>query len=190
MAEKPNNFPTLETERLILRPLIRADTDFVFRHFSNPAVGQYLMDEPPIREYSQAEEIVQFYLDPSGKTHNRWIVMRKSDHKAMGTCGYHKWDRRYFRAEIGYDLSPDFWKQGYMAEALGEAISHGFEQLRLNRIEALVYVENERSMRLLQKLGFKKEGLLRDYFYLDGNFYDHYIYGLLKKDYIGATNGR
>lgn len=184
MTDKPNDFPTLETERLILRPLMRKDLDFVFQHFGNPAVTRYLLDEPPVSEYSQAEEIVQFYADPIGKTHNRWILICKSDQKPIGTVGYHKWDKRYFRAEIGYDLSPDIWGQRYMTEALRKVLWHGFEHMGLNRIDALIYVENIRSIRLVQNLGFRMEGLLRDYFYLNGKFHDHYIYALLKKDYL------
>lgn len=188
MADEINYFSTLETERLILRQLLRDDTDFVFQHFGNPAVTQYLLDEPPVTEYAQAEEIVQFYAEPKGKAHNRWKLILKSNKQPIGTVGYHKWAKRYFRAEIGYDLSPDFWRQGYMSEALHAVLSHGFEHMELNRIDALVYVENERSIQLLQKLGFKQEGLLRDYFYLDGKFYDHYIFALLKKDYVSEAN--
>lgn len=183
MADKINYFQTVETERLILRHLMREDTDFVFQHFGNPRVTQYLLDEPPVTEYSQAEEIVEFYTEPNGKTHNRWILIRKSDQQPVGTVGYHKWVKRYFRGEIGYDLSPDYWGQGYMSEALHAVLSHGFELMGLNRIDALVYIQNKRSIQLLQKLGFKQEGLLRDYFYLDGKFYDHYIFALLNKDH-------
>jgi len=178
-----NDFPTLETERLLLRQLTREDTDFVFQHFSDSAVTQYLMDEPPVTEFSQAEEIVQFYLEPVGKTYNRWGIVRKSDDQPIGTCGYHKWDKRYFRAEIGYDLGPDHWGEGYMTEALRSIIANGFERMGLNRIDALVYVENEHSIRLLQKLNFKQEGTLRDYFCLNGKFYDHHIFALLKKEW-------
>jgi ribosomal-protein-alanine N-acetyltransferase len=178
-----NNFPSLETERLLLRQMTLEDTDFVFRHFSDSTVTQYLMDEPPVTEYAQAQEIIQFYMEPEGKTHNRWGIIRKSGNQLIGTCGYHKWDKRYFRAEIGYDLSPGFWGQGYMTEALRVVISNGFERMRLNRIEALVYIKNDRSIQLLQRLGFKQEGILRDYFYVDGKFYDHYIFALLRREW-------
>lgn len=180
---KHNHFPSLETERLILRQMTLEDTDFVFQHFGDSSVTQYLMDEPPVTEYAQAQGIIQFYLKPERKTHNRWVIVRKSDHQPLGTCGYHKWDRRYFRAEIGYDLGPGFWGQGYMTESLQAVILNGFEQMGLNRIDALVSIENNRSIRLLQKLGFKQEGILRDYFYLDGKFYDHYLFALLQREW-------
>lgn len=175
----------LETERLYLRPLTLADTDFVFQHFSDLAVTQYLMDEPPVTEYDQAQAIVQFYQDPAGKNHNRWVLIRKADQQLIGTCGYHKWEKRYCRAEIGYDLAPAAWGQGYMTEALRIVIQHGFARMGLNRIEALVYVANERSLRLLQRLGFKPEGILRDYFCLDGKFYDHTLLALLQREWHG-----
>jgi len=178
-----DDFPDLETERLILRQLTLEDADFIFRHFSDSAVTQYLMDEPPVTEYAQAQEIIRFYLEPAGKTHNRWGLVRKSDQQLIGTCGYHKWDKRYFRAEIGYDLSPGYWGQGYMAESLRAVLQNGFQRMGLNRIDALVYIENDRSVRLLQQLGFKLEGILRDYFYLDGKFYDHYLFALLHKEW-------
>ncbi|MBK7201021.1 GNAT family protein [Candidatus Amarolinea dominans] len=180
---KDNNFPTLETERLILRQMTLEDTDFVFQHFSDSAVSRYLMDEPPVTEYAQAQEIIQFYLEPEEGTHNRWLMVRKSDHRSIGTCGFHKWDKRYFRAEIGYDLSPSFWGQGYMIEALRAVIASGVEHMRLNRIDALVYIENDRSIQLLRRLGFKQEGVLRDYFCLDGKFYDHYLFALLQREW-------
>ncbi|HNB42281.1 MAG TPA: GNAT family protein, partial [Anaerolineales bacterium] len=68
--------------------------------------------------------------------------------------------------------------------ALHAAIQFGFDQMKLHRIEALVYPENTRSLHLLNKLGFKQEGTLRDYFYLDGKFYDHIVLSLLKTSEI------
>jgi len=178
-----NEIPTFEAERLVLQPLRSEHTNFVFQHFSDPRVTRYLLDEPPVTEYSQAEEIVHFYSDAAHKNYNRWVIAQKSDGQPMGTCGYHKWDRRHFRAEIGYDLNPAFWGKSYMTDALKVVISYGFDHMQLNRIDALVYIENERSTRLLQRLGFKQEGLLRDYFFLNGKYYDHYIFSLLKKEW-------
>jgi ribosomal-protein-alanine N-acetyltransferase len=178
-----NDFPILETERLTLRLLTPNDTDFIFQHFSDPAVTQYLMDEAPVTEHAQAQEIIEFYSKPEGSPHNRWVMIRVSDQQPIGTCGFHKWNRRNFRAEIGFDLGPACWGQGYMTEALGAAIRNGFERMGLNRVDALVYVNNERSLRLLERLGFKQEGVLRDYFYLDGQFHDHYLLSMLRREW-------
>ena len=174
------DFPPIQTERLTMRPFQADDLEFVFQHFSDPQVAQYLLDEPPVTDRSQAQEIVQFYLDSVGKPYNRWVIISKADDQRIGTCGFHKWNKSHQRAEIGYDLSPNAWGQGYMQEAIRAAIQYGFNHMGLHRIEALVYPENTRSLHLLNKLGFKQEGTLRDYFYLDGKFYDHVILSLIK----------
>lgn len=181
--DAPAYFPALQTDRLILRQLTMEDVDFVFQHFHDPQVSQYLMDEPPVADHAQARAIIDFFLEPEDKTHNRWGIVRRADNQLIGTVGYHKWEKAYFRAEIGYDLSPDCWGQGYMTEALRAVIRHGFERLGLNRIDALVYIDNDRSVQLLQRLGFKKEGLLRDYFCLDGIFFDHFLLALLRREW-------
>ena len=70
-----------------------------------------------------------------------------------------------------------------MTEALRAVIQNGFGRMGLNRIDALVYTENDRSIRLLQGLGFQEEGILRDFFYLNGRFYDHYLLSLLQREW-------
>ncbi len=185
MSENPKYFPDLQTDRLILRSICNEDADFVFRHFSDPLVTQYLMDEPPVANFEEARAIVHFYLDPETKNHNRWIILRKVDQRPIGTCGFHKWDQAHFRAEIGYDLAADCWGQGFMTEALRLIISNAFTRMKLNRIDALVYIGNLGSIAVLQKMGFKQEGVLRDYFCLNHTFYDHMVFGLLHRDWHG-----
>ena len=183
--DQHTHFPILQTERLFLRNLTAEDTDFVFRHFSDDSVTQYLMDQPPLSEYGQAQEIIRFYREPEVKKRNRWAIVRKTDSQLIGTCGYHNWRQRDHRAEVGYDLSPACWGQGYMAEALSAVLCNGFTRMELNRIEALVYTGNTRSVQLLRKLGFQMEGTLRDYHYLNDKFHDHYLFALLRSDWKG-----
>jgi [ribosomal protein S5]-alanine N-acetyltransferase len=176
-------FPELETERLRLRQLTIDDLDFVYQHFSDPRVAEFLLDEPPISNISQAREIIEFYQHSERKTWNRWGISLKSSEQLIGTCGFHKWNKRDLHSEIGYDLSPEFWGQGIMTETLHAVIQNGFERMGLNRITAIVYPQNQRSLDLLHKLCFQTEGLLRDYHYSNGIFYDHYILSLLKRDW-------
>lgn len=86
-------------------------------------------------------------------------------------------------AEIGYDLWHEYWGNGYMKEALVSAIESGFTNMNLNRINAFVALENENSTKLLENLGFKNEGIFRDKYFFRGNYYDHYSYSLLKRDW-------
>jgi ribosomal-protein-alanine N-acetyltransferase len=182
-----SSFPDLETKRLRLRQLTMDDIDFVYQHFSNPRVTEFLLDEPPLSDISQAREIIEFYQQPETKCLYRWGISLKNDGQLVGTCGFHKWNKRDLHAEIGYDLSPDFWGQGIMSEALRAAIQNGFGRMGLNRIAAIVYPLNQRSLQVLHKLGFQTEGLLRDYHHLNGNFYDHNILSLLKKDWKNGS---
>lgn len=177
-----NELPSLETERLLLRPLSMLDLEFVFRHFSDPEVNRYLLDEEPVTTREQAQSIIDFYSLPGRKSYNRWVIVRKTDMRAIGTCGYHQWQTAHHRAEIGYDLEKASWRQGIMTEALRTMLSYGFERMGLNRVEALVYIENDASIRLLERLGFQKEGLLRQYFRRGENYYDHWLLSLLKAD--------
>jgi len=177
-------FPDLETDRLILRSIIPDDLEFVFQHFSDPMVNQYLLDNDPVETREQAQEIIDFYVPPKSKFFNRWIILLKIDKHPIGTCGFHKWNEKHGHAEIGYDLGAAHWHKGYMTEVLQVVLHHGFDKMKLNRIEAIVYPENRASLRLLERLGFQKEGLLRQSTRQGDKYYDHWILSLLKEDWL------
>ncbi len=180
-----NALPRLETERLLLRPLAPDDADFVFRHFSDPAVTRYLADMDPLTQCAQAEEIVRSYLHPADDSYGCWVITWKADGAPIGLCNYDRYDARSRRFEVGYSLSPACWGQGIMTEALRAVLRYGFTQMNLNRVEALVALENIGSIRVLEKLGFQREGLFRDFFCRQGLFYDFAFYALLRREWDG-----
>lgn len=159
-------FPTIETERVLLRLLTLQDSEQVFRHFSDESVAKF-MDIEPCRSSDEAKEIIQFHIDDTGC---RWGLFDKSNDKLMGTCGYHCWiTGRSPKAELGFDLSKLHWGKGFMSEALRPVIDFGFNSMGLQLIEAMVDPNNERSIKLLKRLGFLREQELKDkllYFYL------------------------
>jgi len=177
------NFPTLTTKRLELRLMTADDLDFIFQHFSNEDVNRYILDDEPVQTMEQAQEIIDFYVPPGEKSYNRWVITLKTDKTPIGTCGFHKWDRHHHHAEIGYDLGPDYWHKGYMTEALRAVLDHGFKKMELNRIEAIVYPENTASLRLLKRLGFHQDGLLRQSFRQGDKYHDHLLLSLLKDEW-------
>lgn len=179
---KDNVFPLIETERLLLQPMEAGHIDFVFQHFSDPEINRYILDDEPVQTMEQAQEIVDFYVPPR-KSYNRWVLTLKTYLTPIGTCGFHKWDQRNHHAEIGYDLGTTYWHKGYMTEALQAVLQHGFEKMELNRIEAIVYPENTASLRVLERLGFQKEGLLRQSFRQGDRYYDHWLLSLLKDEW-------
>lgn len=137
--------------------------DFIFRHFSDPHIYRYLVDEEPVSTQAQAQGIIDFYTKPTSSTYNRWVLVHKSKERRIGTCGYHLWSRDHRRAEIGYDLDHASWHQGFMTEALTAALDFGFTQMDLNRISVMVHPENAASLALLARLGFQNEFICPQY---------------------------
>ena len=87
--------------------------------------------------------------------------------------------------QIGYWIGEPFAGQGFMLEALGLVSRFAFDTLRLHRIEAACIPDNKRSMRVLEKAGFRREGLLRSYLRINGDWQDHYLYALIADDQLG-----
>lgn len=175
----------LETNRLVLREMHMDDADFLFNEWSDPKVTRFMCDEDPLQKREQAEEFLRQFQLPEKNPHlNWWGIESKADGHLIGTCGYIRWDQKHHRAEIGYDLCPDAWGQGLMPEVLQAIVRFGFQDMKINRIEATVHVENIRSQRVLTKLGFQREGFLREYYCRNG-VYNHQVqYSLLKREWF------
>jgi ribosomal-protein-alanine N-acetyltransferase len=112
----------------------------------------------------------------------RWGIALKGKSKIIGTIGFNNYTKKH-RANIGYDLKSSYWNKGYMTEALQAAIEFGFNVLDINRIEAEVMQGNVISERLLKKLNFKREGVLRQWMLWNEQYYDMTMYSLLKMEY-------
>ncbi|MFC7686510.1 GNAT family N-acetyltransferase [Ureibacillus sp. GCM10028918] len=175
-------FPVLKTERLNLREVTKEDTAAIFACFSNENVTRYYGEETLIH-IEQAEKFVDFFSkNYEAKRGIRWGIEIKGSEGIIGTIGFNAWSPKHKRAEIGYEIHPDYWRNGYTSEALSEILAYGFEMLGLRRIGAVVFMENDASNKLLTKIGFKKEGVLRDYIVQNGTSHDTYVYSLLKNE--------
>ncbi|WP_153721798.1 GNAT family N-acetyltransferase [Sporosarcina cascadiensis] len=173
-------FPQIETDRLRLREIEQDDAASLFAYFSTDEVTRYY-GQDSFQQIEQAEDLIKSFSASYDETKGiRWGIEHKETNELIGTIGFHLLSLRHKRAEIGYDLHPEHWGKGYASEAVKAAISYGFEVMELTRIGAVVFIENEASSKLLLKLGFEKEGVLRDYMYQNGTAHDTYIYSLLK----------
>jgi ribosomal-protein-alanine N-acetyltransferase len=113
-----------------------------------------------------------------------FLLEEKSSKLIIGRCALHNWNTECFRAEIGYHIEKEANKQkGYMTEAVKSIIDFGFDQLKLNRIEAVVNPKNIPSLKIIQKFNFTQEGYLKQHFFVEGQFVDSLIFGLLKSEY-------
>ena len=174
-------FPILETGRLLLREIVIEDVQSIYECFSNHDVTRYY-GQDTLSSREEAKQFIDFFSkNYKEKRGIRWGIQIKGKEGIIGTIGFNAWSPRHRRAEIGYELHPDYWRKGYASEAISEVISFGFKELNLMRIGAVVFVENEASNELLKKLGFEKEGVLRNYMYQNGKAHDTYIYSILNK---------
>lgn len=174
-------FNNIETERLVLKNISSDDRDFIFSEFSDDVVNRYLFDAEPLTDVEGADEIINFYTQQEPRLQNRWIIIRKSDGIKMGTCGFHCWNQTEYKVEIGYDLKEEFWGNGYMQEAIKEIITFAIRNMNIKEISACIYIDNKRSIHLVENLGFVLSGstyeLFRDKKYLH-NIYSLYLTNL------------
>ncbi|WP_343560366.1 GNAT family N-acetyltransferase [Sphingobacterium sp.] len=184
-----DTFPILSTERLFLRQIQPSDAPALFSYFSKDEVTLYF-DLPTFQHMAEADELVKTWQKNFlQKVAIRWaICLKDNPDQLIGSCGFHNFSVEHFRAEIGYELHPDFWQQGIMTEAISTLISFGFDNYKLNRIEAFIDPDNVASRRLLEKMNLVSEGILHDYFFEKGRFVDGEIFALLKKNYIQHTS--
>ena len=177
-----NEFPEFETERLILRAIEPEDAEAIFAIFNDVEVTRYY-DLYTFATTAEAAELID-YMGEAYETERqiRWGIAGKEDNKLIGTLGF-VWLREH-RAEIGYDLARAHWGQGIMHEALNALLELAFDDLALNRLEALVVPDNTRSIALLSRLGFHHEGTLREYDYFKDKFQDLEMHALLHRDWI------
>lgn len=175
--------PVLSTENLILRPIIEKDVAALYTLFSSEDVMRF-MDVEIFTSMSEAAQMVTFFREKMSSGEGmRWAICYKDDDELIGTCGFHHISRSNYKCEIGYDLIPAFWGKGIMTTAIHCLLKHGFEGLQLNRIEAIVDPINTNSYKLLDRIGFQREGTHRQAFYEKGRFIDVYIYSMLREDY-------
>jgi len=170
---------TLQTARLDLRPLVPADADAVFAMRSDPVVQRY-GSHPAWTDPQLAVAYIERNIAAmaSGE-HAQFAIARREDDAVVGTCALFHLDATCRRAEVGYVLLASEWGKGYANEGVAAMLGWGFEQLGLNRVEADIDPRNVASARALERLGFTREGHLRERWIVDGEISDSLIYGLL-----------
>ncbi|MDI1324195.1 MAG: GNAT family protein [Algoriphagus sp.] len=177
-----SNFPELKTERLDLIQIRQSHLDDFFNLFKDERVAKFY-NIIPFNEKKEA----QLYLDLfefrfKRKTGIRWGIALKGEESIIGTIGFNNFQKNH-SGNLGFDLQFEYWNKGLISEALKEIIKYGFQQLEINRMEADVQLGNIGSEKVLEKLGFRKEGILRDWMYWNGNHYDMTMFSLLKRDF-------
>ncbi len=180
-------FPILSTARLCLRELVQSDAAAVFAIRSDFEVTRFNTGLAYDR-LEQARDLIQAirtgYTDGAEL---RWGITLKGESTVIGMCGFNYWVRHDRRASIGYDLARAYWGQGLMTEAVQAIVDFGFTKMNLNRIEADADGRNPASARVLEKVGFRNEGIQYEQFYENGGFYNLHLFGLLVREYFANS---
>jgi RimJ/RimL family protein N-acetyltransferase len=177
------SIPTINANRVFLRRISEADVDALFAIFSDPQVMRY-WSTPPLADMDAARKLLSEILE--GYRQNallKWGIVRRTDNALIGTCTVFNLSLDNGRAEIGYALARAYWGNGYMHESLQALLGHAFGALNLRRLEADVDPRNAGSIRTLKRLGFRREGLLRERWHVNGEIQDAFFYGLLRREW-------
>ena len=177
-------FPILETDRLILRQVTKEDATSMLNYLSDKEVVKHMGLEPFHSMNDALDEISWYNSIFEKQTGIRWGITLKGQDEVIGSCGFLNMVPKHYRCEIGIEISKNYWGQGIASEAFEAVITYGFEQLNLQRIEALIEPLNSSSKKLAERQGFIKEGLLRNYEFTCGKFDDLYMFSLLKQDFM------
>jgi ribosomal-protein-alanine N-acetyltransferase len=173
---------TIETPRLLLRIETAEEYKQIFESHDDATLMQYFGLTETELELEKVKvkggictyrtDVVFFHL------------IEKATHHVLGSCAFHNWFRMHQRSEIGYALRKEEYKgKGFMKEVFLPIIDYGFNTLNLNRIEAFISPNNIPSQRLVQRLGFQQEGLLRGHFCYNGAIEDSLVFGLLRDEF-------
>jgi RimJ/RimL family protein N-acetyltransferase len=175
--------PTLDAPRVRLRWLTAGDVDALFDVFSDATTMRF-WSTPPMKERAEAEALLaRIHGQFADKCGYQWGVERKDDGRLLGTCTLFHVHEANQRAEIGFCLASAYWKKGYMSEALAALLDHAFGPMKFRRLEADVDPRNESSLRIIGRLGFRHEGLLRERWNVAGEIQDSAVLGLLASEW-------
>ncbi len=190
MTEPATQVPALKTARLRLRHLMIEDAPAAHQAYGDHEAMRY-WDMPPSIDVEETERRVKRSLSVDPQWHATWAVLARwpegplPDHQFIGMINYHArqpWNRRL---ALGWILVPRFQGRGYMQEAIRVVLAHCFATLNTHRVEAEIELENVRSTRLAQRLGFQREGLLRDRLFVADQPRTKQMYSLLRSEWFG-----
>jgi RimJ/RimL family protein N-acetyltransferase len=175
--------PELTTDRLLLRPFVPEDAATVRDLVSAREVAATIDGMPhPYPDGAAETWIASHAADAKAGTDHTWAITLRHDATLIGAMTLHVmvWHQR---GQIGYWTGRPYWNRGFTTEAAERVVAHAFQALSLHRIQAFCLPSNTGSVRVLEKLAFRREGVLRDYVLKWEQFQDRAIYGLLRDEW-------
>ncbi|WP_293798440.1 GNAT family protein [uncultured Bosea sp.] len=182
MPKKPVPHPVLSTPRLRLRQFRTDDVDAMHACFADPDAMRF-WNTPVHTRLIETERSVRNFIDCTPSYYRFWAVADAETDRCLGLVNYHDGHIRSRRASIGYIIDPEHHRQGIAMEAVTAMLDFCFGELGLHRLQAFIHPENQASLRLIEKLGFRREGLLRDHLRVGEDWRDDALYALLTAEW-------
>lgn len=176
--------PVIETNRLCLRKMQKKDAADMYEYASRREVTEYLLWEPHESEFYTHRYLSYIQSRYRAGDFYDWAVVWRKSNKMIGTCGFTRLNIEANSAEIGYVLNPDFWGHGIAPEAVVAVMRYGFSELRLHRIEARYMLGNDRSRRVMEKIGMQFEGIGRDSMHVKGKYVSIGTCAILRNEFV------
>jgi RimJ/RimL family protein N-acetyltransferase len=174
----------LETERLILRDFVKEDWQRVLEYQSDPLYLRYY--EWTERTPDAVQDFVGWFLEhqkQSPRIKFQLAITLKSNHLLIGNCGIRMDKVNALQADVGYELDPQYWNHGYATEAAHAIVDFGFSRFNLHRVWSWCIADNLGSAHVLEKLGMRLEGHLRENEYYRDRWWDTLMYGILADEW-------
>jgi [ribosomal protein S5]-alanine N-acetyltransferase len=176
-----DTFPRINTPRLLLREIQLPDAEQIFAMRADGRVNQFIARnnmQNPQDAAALTTRTIEAYQQRKGIG---WAGQLLDSDTIIGTCGFNSIDFDNRRAEIGGEMSAEYWKQGLALEAVLAIIRFGFDTMHLHAITARISPHNRAAIAVVEKIGFKKEAHFVDSIFFDGQFQDSTVYTLHNK---------
>lgn len=170
-------FPSLELGEIVLREIRESDALDYYNYMNDQRMDGFLTRENrPASEEKALEELKYWKGLFINKRSMYWCIALKDSDQMIGTAGFNNIIFNHDRAEISYDLDPEYWGMGMMMKSIKAILKYADFVLAIRRVQATVIIDNERSIKLLERCNFLKEGILKNYEIVDGEHKNYFMY--------------
>ncbi len=181
---------TLETERLYLEEVTPELWKYILTRYSDEEIKNRMGLHRPGLVNIEKQKLIDGGITNYRISFKTYLMKDKTSGVVIGRIGYHNWQAMHHRAEIGYGMEIEEQKnKGFMREAMKAVLMDGFEYMGLHRVEAFISPDNTPSLKLVQKYGFTREGVLREHYFSGEQYCDSACYGLLVQEYNALKAG-
>lgn len=171
------DFPKIDLGDVVLRKIEVSDAERYLSYMSDSRMEGFLTKENRPQDYAKAQQEVGYWGSLfETKRSIYWCIALKENNLMIGTAGFNTILFGHDRAEISYDLDPEYWGNGLMLKSIKAILRYSDLILRLKRVQATVIIDNNRSIKLLERCGFEREGYLKKYEIVEGEHKDYYMY--------------